>query len=139
MHFPENMDKTNIKEGPCQALVSGQGNEVYPIMTKITNVSAEDEDVAELMEFFKNSNGMNGKFKNLSDRVGELKNEESEVLAMCKLVEGYAKEYAKEQNRTQAIEFALDLIAENVFSIKKIAKLTGLSVEEVRDLRPQKL
>ena len=42
-------------------------------------VDAEDEEVAELMEFFKNSNGINEKFKNLSERVDELKNEESEV------------------------------------------------------------
>ena len=119
-------DVTPVNDGEKFIYVNGSTN---------VSADAEDEDVAELMEFFKNSNGMNEKFKNLSERVDELKNEESEVLAMCKLVE----DYAREQVRTQAIEFALDLIAEKVFSIEKIAKLTGLSVDEVKELQPPKL
>ena len=131
-------ETTSINDGERFIYVNGSAN---------VTADAEDEDVAELMEFFKNSNGMNEKFRNLSERVDELKNEESEVLAMCKLVEDYAKEYAmdyareyaKERENARAIEIALDLIAENVFSVEKIAKLTGLSVEEVRNLQPQKL
>lgn len=98
------------------------------------SADAEDEDVAELMEFFKNSNGMNEKFMNLSERVDELKNEEREVLAMCKLVEEYAAEYTAERVEAREVEFALDLLAENVFSVDKIASITRLSVEEINDL-----
>lgn len=98
-------------------------------------VDAEDEEVAELMEFFKNSNGINEKFKNLSERVDELKNEESEVLAMCKLVEDYAAESAA----TKAIEIARKLISGGILSEVQIAEATGLSVDEVKKLRVTKL
>ena len=119
-------DVTPVNDGEKFIYVNGSTN---------VSADAEDEDVAELMEFFKNSNGMNEKFKNLSERVDELKNEESEVLAMCQLIEDYAREYAK----TQAVEIALKLIAGGVLNDEQIAVATGLFVEEVRDLRPRKL
>ena len=106
-----------------------------------TNVAAdaEDEDVAELMEFFNNSNGVNDKFVNLSNRVDELKNEESEVLALCKLVEDYAAERMAESAETKAYEIAQKMLAENICSLEKIADITGLTVEEVRDLQSKEL
>lgn len=125
---------TPVNDGERFIYVNGSTN---------VNADAEDEDVAELMEFFKNSNGMNEKFKNLSERVDELKNDESEVLAMCKLVEEYAKdyavEYAKEYAETKAIEIALNLMAGGILSSEQIADATGLSVDEVKKLQPQKL
>lgn len=68
-----------------------------------TDVSeeAEDEDVAELMEYFKNSNGRNDKFPNLSNRVESLKNDEKGVNEMCELVEKYSVE--KEIQRTVTV------------------------------------
>jgi len=133
---------TPVNDGERFIYVNGSTN---------VNADAEDEDVAELMEFFKNSNGMNEKFKNLSERVDELKNDESEVLAMCKLVEEYAKDYAveyakeyakehaKEYAETKAIEIALNLTAGGILSSEQIAAATGLSVDEVKNLQPQKL
>ena len=135
-------DVTPVNDGETFIYVNGSTNVI---------AAAEDEDVAELMEFFKNSNGMNEKFKNLSERVDELKNEEREVLAMCKLVEDYArdyardyakeyaKEYAEKQKEAQTIAVALKLIEGRVLDDEQIADATGLSLEKVRDLRTQKM
>lgn len=57
------------------------------------DIEAEDADIAELMEFFKYSHGQNEKFKRLTDRVYELKNDTTEVLIMCKTVEEYMADY----------------------------------------------
>lgn len=96
-----------------------------------TNVAAaaEDKDMAELMAYFNNSNGINEKFKNLSERVNELKNEEREVLAMCKLVEDYAK--------AQLIETAKTLISIGTLSDEQISVATKLSINEVKSLHSQ--
>lgn len=60
-------------------------------------IEAEDADIAELMEFFKYSHGQNEKFKRLTDRVYELKNDTTEVLIMCKTVEEYMADYIAEE------------------------------------------
>ena len=44
-----------------------------------------------------------------------------------------------EQKKIQTIEFALNLIAGGILNDEQIAAAISLSVEEVRDLRPQKL
>lgn len=121
---------TPLNDGEKIIYVNGSNN---------VSADAEDEDVAELMEFFKNSNGMNEKFRNLSERVDELKNEESEVLAMCKLVEEYAAERMAESAENKAVEIALNLISVKVLSDEQIAAATGLSVDEIKNLHPQKL
>ena len=50
-------------------------------------------------------------------------------------MEGHAKEYAE----TKAIEIALNLTAGGILSSEQIAAATGLSVDEVKNLQPQKL
>ena len=77
---------------------------IYANASNDIDAEAEDADVAELMEFFKNSQGQNNKFPRLTNRVQDLKNNESEVNAMCKLVEDFAKEYAKEYAKEQALK-----------------------------------
>lgn len=110
---------------------------------KDATADAEDEDVAELMDFFKNSNGIHEKFKNLSERVDELKNEESEVLVMCELVERYRAE-GKAEGRAEGEEFkaneiALKLITGGLLSKEQIAAATGLSLDEINKLTWTKL
>ena len=90
----------------------------------------EDDDVAELMDFFKNSKGQNDKFRRLTNRVHDLKNNESEVNTMCKLVEDFAKEYAKEYAR----EMICDLVRKGALSAENGAEQLGLSVENFRNL-----
>ena len=79
---------------------------IYVNASSDVDAETEDAEVAELMEFFKNSQGQNTKFQRLTNRVHDLKNNESEVNTMCKLVEDYAKEYAKEYARDHVKEYA---------------------------------
>lgn len=83
------------------------------------------------------------KFKNLSERVDELKNEESEVLVMCELVERYRAE-GKAEGRAEGEEFkaneiALKLITGGLLSKEQIAAATGLSLDEINKLTWTKL
>ncbi len=90
---------------------------------------AEDADVAELMEFFKNSQGQNEKFHRLTNRVYDLKNNESEVNAMCKLVE----DYANEQKRIMICE----LVHDCALSAEAGADKLGMAMIEFAELMKQ--
>lgn len=61
---------------------------------------------------------------------------------MCELVEKYGAECRAEGRaegkEVKAIEIALNLIAGAVLNDEQIAAATGLSVDEIRDLRLQK-
>lgn len=99
---------------------------IYANASNEVDAEAEDEDVAELMEFFKNSQGQNDKFHRLTNRVHDLKNSESEVNTMCKLVEDFAKEYAK--------ELILDLVRTGALAAEIGAEKLNLSVEDFYNL-----
>lgn len=99
---------------------------IYVNASKEVDTEAEDDDVAELMEFFKNSQGQNDKFRRLTNRVHDLKNNESEVNTMCKLVEDFAKEYAK--------EMICDLVRKGALSAENGAEQLELSLEDFRNL-----
>lgn len=88
---------TPIEDGEHFIYVNGDSD---------VDAEAEDNDVAELMEYFKNSNGRNNKFPNLSNRVESLKNDEKEVVAMCELVERYAEEKKVESAIESAVKTA---------------------------------
>ena len=102
----------------------------YPSLT----FSTEDDDVAELMEFFKNSQGQNDKFHRLTNRVHDLKNNESEVTNMCKLVEDFAMEYAKEYAKEQKKILICDLVRKGALSAENGAEQLELSLEDFRNL-----
>lgn len=95
---------------------------IYVNASNDIEAEAEDEDVAELMEFFKNSQGYNSKFYRLTNRVNDIKNNESEVDVMCKLVEDYAMEKAK--------RMICDLVRKGALSAEIGAEQLELSVEE---------
>ena len=103
---------------------------IYANASKEVEEETEDADVAELMEFFKNSQGQNDKFHRLTNRVHELKNNESEVNTMCKLVEDFAKEYAKEQ----AKEMICGLVRKGALSPEIGAEQLELSMEDFYEL-----
>lgn len=103
---------------------------IYANASNDVDAEAEDEEVAELMEFFKNNQGQNDKFRRLTNRVHDLKNDESEVNTMCKLVEDFAKEYAKEY----AKEMIFDLVRKGALSTENGAEQLGLSIEDFRIL-----
>ena len=62
-------------------------NEIY------VNTAAKDGTlIAELMQSFENSNGINPKFEKLSYRVEQFKNDETEMTTMASVFDEYAEE-----------------------------------------------
>ena len=107
---------------------------IYANASNDIDAESEDADVAELMEFFRNSQGQNDKFRRLTNRVHDLKNNESEVNTMCKLVEDFAKEYAKEYANKQTKILICDLVRTGALSAEIGAEKLNLSVEDFRNL-----
>lgn len=103
---------------------------IYVNASKDVDAEAEDDDVAELMAFFKHSQGPNDKFRRLTNRVHELKNNESEVNTMSQLMEDFAKEYAKEQ----AKEMICGLVRKGALSAEIGAEQLNLTAEEFYEL-----
>ncbi len=107
---------------------------IYANASKDVDTEAEDADVAELMDFFHNSQGQNDKFRRLTNRVHELKNNESEVNTMCKLVEDFAMEYAKEYAQEYAKEMICGLVRKGALSAEIGAEQLNISVEDLNEL-----
>ena len=86
-------------------------------------VNAEIDDgseTAQLMQYIRHTEGRNEAFKNLSDRVQNLK--ERGDVTMCDLVEEYAKQYAAE-----VVEKALEAEKQSIAELFK----NGASLELV--------
>lgn len=118
--FRDNGDVVSVDDGEHIIYVNASNN---------VAAEAEDADVAELMCFFKNSQGQNEKFYRLTNRVQGLKNNESEVNDMCELVEDYAKEYAK--------NLICELVNEGTLSAEAGAKKIGVSMTEFVEFMKQ--
>ena len=56
---------------------------------------------------------------------------------MCKINEDMCNEVAKEAKKENSIRIATALINDDEMKIEKIAKITGLALEEVKELADQ--
>ena len=75
------------------------------------NAAIDDKsDIAKLMQYFKNSNGECPVAKKLSDRVYAYKNNETEVNAMCMIMEQEREEGRTEGRKEGRMEAVLSLI-----------------------------
>ncbi len=67
------------------------------------NCAVDDgSDIAELMQYFKNSTGKNNKFPKLSDRVYYFKESKEGADAMTQIVEEYANKKVLERDKETA-------------------------------------
>ena len=53
---------------------------------------------------------------------------------MCKAIETYGEQRELQEKIEQAIENALEMIADGQLSLEKIAQYSGLSLEKVKEL-----
>lgn len=99
------------------------------------NCTVDDgTDIAELMQYFKNSIGKNDKFPRLSDRVSYFKNSKEGVDAMTQVVEDYFKKRMSEQISEHDKETAR-LLLQNGASVELVKKsFPALSVEFIETL-----
>ena len=113
-------------------------NEIY------VNTSSKDGTlIAELMQYFENSNGINPKFEKLSYRVEHFKNDETEVTTMASVFDEYAQEVAEkvsqERVAEQAKEAILRMLKEGA-SIEFIARIfPSFSIEDIKQLQQNEL
>ena len=88
----------------------------------------------KFLQYLKNSDSGNDKYDSLSDRVKYYKETEEGVQEMCKAMEDMRNEAQLYKTR----EIALNLIVLGELSFEKIAKVTNLSIEEVKNLAESK-
>ena len=98
------------------------------------NAAVNDgSDIAELMQYFMNSNGYHPKFEKLSKRVQYFKEQQEGVSSMSSVIEDYANKVANERE-TKA---AAIMLKEGV-PIEIILKaLPSLSLDFIRQLQQQ--
>ena len=101
-------------------------HEIY-VNTKIDDGS----DIAQLMQYFKNSTGIHPLFQKLSSQIHYYKETPEGVNTMTDVWE----EYADQKVAEQAKEMAISLLKEKVFNNEKIAELTKLPLEEIEALQ----
>ena len=105
-------------------------HEVY-VNTAINDGS----DIAELMQYFVNSSGCHEKFKAVCNRVNYLKEVNEGVNSMSSVIEEYAQQYHEERANNERKNLAAKLITDALYPLNKIAELTGLSEQEVENLK----
>ena len=105
-------------------------NEIY-----INTASKDGTLVAELMQYFENSNGINPKFEKLSYRVEQLKNDETEVTTMTSVFDEYAEEVAQER-----VNEAIIRLLKAGASIELVLKaFPSLSIDDIQKLQQKEL
>ena len=105
-------------------------HELY-VNTKVDDGS----DIAQLMQYFKNSNGIHPLFPKLSSQIHYYKETPEGVTTMGDVWE----EYADEKVAKQAKEMAIALLKKNIMTLAEIAELTKLSIEEINALQQEHL
>jgi len=105
-------------------------HEIY-VNTKVDDGS----NIAQLMQYFKNSSGIHPLFPKLSSQIHYYKETPEGVTTMGDVWE----EYADEKVAKQAKEMAIALLKKNIMTLAEIAELTKLSIEEVNALQQEHL
>ena len=109
-------------------------NEIY-----VNTASKDGTLVAELMQYFENSNGINPKFEKLSYRVEQFKNDETEVASMASVFDEYAEEVAQERvakrDKTTAIRFLKEGVPAEII----VKAIPSLSIDEIEQLQQNEL
>ena len=100
------------------------------------NTSVNDGTIiAELMQYFENSNGINPNFEKLCYRVEQFKESEKGVTSMASVFDEYAEEYAQEREKAAAVR----LLKEGVPAEIIVKALPSLSIEDIKQLQHAEL
>ena len=93
-----------------------------------------EDEIGKLMHDFSciNPDEMNSKL--LAEKTRYFKKDEKGVKRMCKIMEDFAREERAEERAEQATEFAISLIEDGTLPISKIASISKLSEDKVKEL-----
>ena len=113
-------------------IVENGTHEIY------ANTAIDDKsDIAELMQYFKNSTGEHENFMNLCNRVKYFKESQKGVSEMCQLVEDYAEEYAKKRIKENNIA-SITMLLKNGASLELVQKsFPDFTFEEVEKIQKE--
>ena len=96
------------------------------------NTAIDDgSDIAQLMQYFKNSNGIHPLFEKLSSQVYYYKESPEGEKNMANVFDEYAEEKVAERDR----EMAIALLKKKIMPLSEIAELTKLPLEEIEALQ----
>ena len=100
------------------------------------NTTVDDgSDIAQLMQYFKNSTGIHPLFEKLSSQVYYYKESPEGEKNMKSVFDEYAEEVAAEKVAERDKEIAISLLKDNIYPASKIAELTKLPLEEIEALQ----
>lgn len=96
------------------------------------NASIDDEDtpLSKLMHDFKCKNADDMYYPQLASRVNTIKNTEGGRENMCKIMEDLSNKAARDKQ----IEIAKAMIDDGTLSFEQVARISGLTLEEVKAL-----
>ena len=109
-------------------------NEIY-----VNTASKDGTLLAELMQYFESSNGINPKFEKLSYRVEQFKNDETEVASMASVFDEYAEEVAQERVAKRDKMTAIRFLKEGVPAEIIVKAIPSLSIDEIEQLQQNEL
>ncbi|MDE7202621.1 MAG: Rpn family recombination-promoting nuclease/putative transposase [Lachnospiraceae bacterium] len=132
----------------------GMGKPVYPIERMnlatekpftdgehILYVNGEyrgDSDLGKLMHDFNCMNADDMNFELVAERTRYFKENPEGVKQMCKIMEDMRNETRKETLKESAVNTAKRMIAAGKYVLDEIANISGLSLEEVKQLQADK-
>lgn len=108
------------------------GDEAYILY--VNGAYRDESPIGILMRDFSCTDAKDMKYRTLAERVRYFKEDEKGVAAMCKAMEDMRNEAALTARLEERKRFAIDLLAMGELSYEQIAKLSKLTVEEVRTL-----
>lgn len=131
----------------------GKGEPVYPIerMNLATGKPFEDgehilyvngeyrgeSNLGKLMHDFNCTQASDMNFELMADRTRYLKENPKGVKEMCRIMEDMRNESLKEGIREGMKEAALRMLAAGKYALEEIANISGLSLEEVNQLKAE--
>ncbi|MBR6295611.1 MAG: PD-(D/E)XK nuclease family transposase [Treponema sp.] len=93
-----------------------------------------ENDLGKLMHDFSCQNPDEMQLEFLAEKTRYFKKDEKGVRRMCKIMEDFAAEERAEERAAQAEEFAISLLEDGTLPIAKIAEVSKLSEEKIKEL-----
>lgn len=93
-----------------------------------------DDDIGKLMHDFRCTNADDMNFELMARATRYYKNTSEGVSYMCEVMEKRIKENVEIAEYNQAVQMALEMLADGTIPIEKIARFSHLSLEEVQQL-----
>lgn len=93
-----------------------------------------DDDIGKLMHDFRCTNADDMNFELMARATRYYKNTPEGVSYMCEVMEKRIKENVEIAEYNQAVQMALEMLADGTIPIEKIARFSHLSLEEVQQL-----